>query len=65
MSAGKKNVPLVIRLIGRGGVKDHNILICEAIFGHIPGLIVVTPSTASDAKGMLISSMKNKIQSFF
>ena len=31
----------------------------EAIFAHIPGLVVVTPSTASDAKGMLISSIKN------
>ena len=62
MSAGKKNVPLVIRLIiGRGwGQGPQHSQSLEAIFGHIPGLIVVTPSTASDAKGMLISSMKNK-----
>ena len=62
MSAGKKNVPLVIRLIiGRGwGQGPQHSQSLEAIFGHIPGLIVVTPSTASDAKGMLISSIKNK-----
>ncbi len=62
MSAGKKNVPLVIRLIiGRGwGQGPQHSQSLEAIFGHIPGLIVVTPSTAADAKGMLISSIKNK-----
>ncbi len=61
MSAGKKNVPLVIRLIiGRGwGQGPQHSQSLEAIFAHIPGLVVVTPSTASDAKGMLISSINN------
>lgn len=61
MSAGKKKVPLVIRLIiGRGwGQGPQHSQSLEAIFAHIPGLIVVTPSTASDAKGMLISSINN------
>lgn len=62
MSAGKKRVPLVIRLIiGRGwGQGPQHSQSLESIFAHIPGLIVVCPSTASDAKGMLISSIKNK-----
>lgn len=62
MSAGKKRVPLVIRLIiGRGwGQGPQHSQSLESIFAHIPGLIVVSPSTSSDAKGMLISSIKNK-----
>ena len=57
----KKRVSLVIRLIiGRGwGQGPQHSQSLEAIFAHIPGLVVVTPSTASDAKGMLISSIKN------
>ena len=56
----KVSVPLVIRLIiGRGWGKGPNIKSLEAIFAHVPSLVVVTPSTASDAKGMLISSIKN------
>lgn len=62
MSAGQKQVPIVIRLIiGRGwGQGPQHSQSLEAIFAHIPGLIVVSPSTAYDAKGMMISSIKNK-----
>lgn len=61
MSAGKKQVPIVIRLIvGRGwGQGPQHSQSLEAIFAHIPGLIVVSPSTAADAKGMLIASINN------
>jgi pyruvate/2-oxoglutarate/acetoin dehydrogenase E1 component len=46
MSAGKKNVPLVIRLIiGRGwGQGPQHSQSLESIFAHIPGLKVVCPS---------------------
>ena len=59
MSAGKVNVPMVIRLIvGKGwGQGPQHAQSLEAIFSHIPGLKVVCPSNAYDAKGMLISSI--------
>lgn len=59
MSAGKVNVPMVIRLIvGKGwGQGPQHAQSLEAIFSHIPGLKVVCPSNAHDAKGMLISSI--------
>lgn len=62
MSAGQKQVPIVIRLIvGRGwGQGPQHSQSLEAIFAHIPGLIVLSPSTSDDAKGMMISSIKNK-----
>ena len=59
MSAGKVSVPMVIRLIvGKGwGQGPQHAQSLEAIFSHIPGLKVVCPSNAYDAKGMLISSI--------
>ena len=59
MSAGKVNVPMVIRLIiGKGwGQGPQHAQSLEAIFSHIPGLKVVCPSNAYDAKGLLISSI--------
>ncbi|RYG69243.1 hypothetical protein EON64_03220 [archaeon] len=32
----------------------------EAYFTHTPGLVVVMPSTPSDAKGLLLSSIRAK-----
>ena len=62
MSAGKKNVPLVIRLIiGRGwGQGPQHSQSLESVFSHIPGLKVVTLSTPRNSKGLLISSIKDK-----
>ena len=59
MSAGKSNVPMVIRLIvGKGwGQGPQHSQSLESIFSHIPGLKVVSPSNAYDAKGMLLSSI--------
>ena len=61
MSGGKVNVPMVIRLIiGKGwGQGPQHSQSLETIFAHIPGLKVVSPSNAKDAKGMLISSIKD------
>lgn len=61
MFGGKINVPLVIRgIINRGGEQaaQHSQAI-QAIFGHIPGLKVVMPATPYDAKGLLISAIKD------
>lgn len=61
MSAGKMRAPLVIRMIiGRGwGQGSQHSQSLESIFAHIPGLKVVCPSNAKDAKGLLISSIED------
>ena len=61
MNAGQQNVPIVIRLIiGRGwGQGAQHSQSLESWFAHIPGLKVVMPSNAYDAKGLLISSIED------
>ena len=61
MSAGKQKIPIVIRLIiGRGwGQGAQHCQSLEALFSHIPGLKVVSPSNPTDAKGLLISAIKD------
>lgn len=61
MNAGQQNVPIVIRLIiGRGwGQGAQHSQSLESWFAHIPGLKVVMPSSAYDAKGLLISSVED------
>ena len=61
MSAGKTKVPLVIRLIiGKGwGQGPQHSQSLETIFAHIPGLKVVCPSNAEDAKNLMIASIKD------
>jgi len=60
MTGGMVKVPLVIRTQGGGGVSagPHHSQSLEAIFAHIPGLYVVMPSNAYDAKGLLKSSIR-------
>jgi pyruvate/2-oxoglutarate/acetoin dehydrogenase E1 component len=62
MSGGKASLPIVIRLIiGRGwGQGPQHSQSLEVLFSHIPGLKVVCPSSPSDAKGLLISSIEDK-----
>lgn len=59
MFGGKVNLPITIRMIiGRGwGQGPTHSQSFQSIFGRIPGLKVVMPSNAHDAKGMLISSI--------
>lgn len=61
MFNGKSSVPLVIRMIiGRGwGQGPQHSQSLQAIFALIPGLKVVMPTTAYDAKGMLISAIND------
>ncbi|MDE3074316.1 MAG: alpha-ketoacid dehydrogenase subunit beta [Chloroflexota bacterium] len=61
MFGGKATVPLVVRAqegAGRGNAAQHSQSL-EAWFCHIPGLKVVTPSTPSDAKGLLKSAIRD------
>ena len=59
MFGGKISVPLTIRAIINRGVEQaaQHSQALQAIFMHIPGLKVVMPSNAYDAKGMLISAV--------
>lgn len=61
MFGGKARVPLVIRTqggAGRGNAAQHSQSL-EAWYVHIPGLIVVQPSTPRDAKGLLKAAIRN------
>jgi pyruvate/2-oxoglutarate/acetoin dehydrogenase E1 component len=61
MFGGRSKVPLTIRMIiGRGwGQGPQHSQSLHAWFAHVPGLKVVMPSTPSDAKGLLISSIED------
>jgi len=59
MLGGAVTVPLVIRApggSGTGAAAQHSQSL-EAWFAHIPGLKVVMPATADDAKGLLLSAI--------
>lgn len=60
MFGGQARVPLVARMaIGtrRGAAAQHSQSY-ESWFVHIPGLIVVTPATPADGKGLLKSAIR-------
>jgi pyruvate/2-oxoglutarate/acetoin dehydrogenase E1 component len=61
MFGAAASVPLVIRMIiGRGwGQGPQHSQSLQALFAHIPGLKVVMPTTAFDAKGLLIASIRD------
>jgi pyruvate dehydrogenase E1 component beta subunit len=60
-SRGVYGVPMVVRAPYGAGVRalEHHSDAPEAILAHVPGLKVVIPSTPSDAKGLLISSVED------
>jgi Pyruvate/2-oxoglutarate dehydrogenase complex, dehydrogenase (E1) component, eukaryotic type, beta subunit len=60
-SRGKYNLPMVIRAPYGGGIRalEHHSESTEALYAQIPGLKVVIPSTPYDAKGLLISAIRD------
>jgi 2-oxoisovalerate dehydrogenase E1 component beta subunit len=58
-SNGDFAVPMVIRAPYGGGVHGalYHSQSVEALFAHVPGLKVVTPSTPYDTKGMLVEAI--------
>lgn len=59
-SAGRHRVPLVIRAPFGGGVRTPELHsdAFEAFYTHCPGLKVVAPSTAHDARGLLTAALE-------
>lgn len=61
MFGGKATVPMVVRMpngSGTGAAAQHSQCL-ETLLMHIPGLKVVVPSTPYDAKGLLLSSIRD------
>jgi pyruvate/2-oxoglutarate/acetoin dehydrogenase E1 component len=61
MFNGQVRVPLVVRMPGGGGhqlgpTHSHSF---EAMFQQIPGLLVATPSTPADGKGLLKAAIRD------
>jgi 2-oxoisovalerate dehydrogenase E1 component len=61
MLGGRPKVPLVIRApMGAGvGLAAQHSQSLETWYMHVPGLIVVSPSTPYDAKGLLVAAIRN------
>ena len=61
MFGGKAETPVVIRTMIGGGFRAaaQHSQILTPLFTHIPGLKVVVPSNAYDAKGLLIQSIRD------
>ncbi len=61
-SRGRYGLPIVVRFPVGGGIRalEHHSESLEALFGQIPGLKVVMPSTPYDAKGLLISAIEDQ-----
>lgn len=61
MFGGQMKVPMVVRTqggSGRGNGAQHSQSL-EAWFAHVPGLVVIMPSTPSDVKGLLKSAIRD------
>ncbi len=61
MFGGRAKIPMTVRTVcgaGFGAAAQHSQSL-EAWFTHIPGLKVVMPSTPADAKGLLISAIRD------
>jgi pyruvate dehydrogenase E1 component beta subunit len=61
MFNGQVRVPMVVRMPGGGGhqlgpTHSHSL---EALFLHVPGLLVAAPSTPADGKGLLKAAIRD------
>jgi pyruvate dehydrogenase E1 component beta subunit len=60
-SRGRYTCPMVIRMPYGGGIHapEHHSESIEAMVAHIPGIKVVIPSTPHDAKGLIVSAIRD------
>src|SRR3978361_2207455 len=61
MFGGQVKVPMVIRMPGGSGhqlgpTHSHNF---EALYAHVPGLLVAVPTTPADARGLLKAAIRD------
>ena len=61
MYGGKVSVPMVVRTVTGAGFRagaEHSQTL-YSLYTHVPGLKVVAPATAADAKGLLLSAIRD------
>jgi pyruvate dehydrogenase E1 component beta subunit len=60
-SRGRYACPMVVRMPYGGGIHapEHHSESIEAVLAHIPGIKVVIPSTPHDAKGLIVSAIRD------
>jgi pyruvate dehydrogenase E1 component beta subunit len=58
---GNTGLPMVIRMPNGAGIgaHEHHCDSPEALFAHIPGVVVVCPSSPRDAKGLLAAAIRS------
>ena len=58
---GSSAVPVVVRMPNGAGIAahEHHCDSPEAYFVHAPGLVVICPSTPTDAKGLLAAALES------
>jgi 2-oxoisovalerate dehydrogenase E1 component len=61
MSGGQVKMPIVLTTAIGGGYNDaaQHSQVLYALFAHVPGLKVVVPSNSYDAKGLMISAIRD------
>ena len=66
-SAGRSSMPMVIRaVVGKGwGQGPQHAKSLHTWFAHLPGMQVVMPSSPSEAKGLLLSSIFSNAPTIF
>lgn len=59
---GNTHLPMVIRMPNGAGIAahEHHCDSPEALFAHIPGVVVVVPSSPADAKGLLAAAIRSE-----
>jgi len=60
-SRGRYTCPMVVRMPYGGGIHapEHHSESIEAVLAHIPGIKAVIPSTPHDAKGLIVSAIRD------
>lgn len=58
---GHAHLPMVIRMPSGAGIHapEHHCDSPEALFAHLPGVVVVVPSSPADAKGLLAAAIRS------
>ena len=60
-TGGNATLPMVVRMPNGAGIgaHEHHCDSPEAYFAHVPGVIVVVPSSPTDAKGLLAAAIRS------